>query len=73
MDGDTVLAYTDPVIGGGSVDGHDPAVKRDGEALTSGWLALQSESHPIQFRTVRIRPEDRPDGARTPGAAAGSS
>jgi hypothetical protein len=53
--GDTVLAYARPVIGGGVVNGHDPAAKRDGERLTGGYIALQSESHPIQFRRVLIR------------------
>jgi hypothetical protein len=43
------------VIGGGVVDGFDPAVKQDGRPLTGGFIALQSESHPVQFRQVRIR------------------
>lgn len=53
--GDTVLAYSEPEIGGGVVSGFDPAAKVDGRALTSGWIALQSESHPVQFRHVWIR------------------
>jgi hypothetical protein len=63
MDGDTVLAYTRPVIGGGVVNGFDPSVKQDGRALTGGYIALQSESHPIQFRQVLLRrldPTTRP-------------
>ena len=32
----------------------DPSVKQDGAPLTSGHIALQSESHPIQFRTVEV-------------------
>ena len=55
IDGDTVISYTRPVIGGGVVGGFDPAVKRDGALLTSGYIALQSESHPIQFRSVLIK------------------
>jgi len=55
IDGDTVLAYGSPVIGGGVVDGFDPSEKEDGRALTSGFIALQSESHPIQFRRVALR------------------
>jgi len=53
--GDTVLAYTRPVVGGGVVNGYDPAVKVDGTPLTGGFIALQSESHPVQFRKVWIR------------------
>jgi Domain of Unknown Function (DUF1080) len=55
VNGDTVMEYTKPQIGGGSVSGFDPAVKRDGTPLTAGYIALQSESHPIDFRKVEIR------------------
>lgn len=55
VNGDTVLAYDRPVVGGGNVDGHDPVAKADGSQLTGGYIALQSESHPIQFRSVLIR------------------
>jgi hypothetical protein len=55
VNGDTVLAYTKPRIGGGVVNGFDPAVKKDGTPLTSGWIALHSEGHPIDFRKVEIR------------------
>ncbi|MDH3735093.1 MAG: DUF1080 domain-containing protein [Gemmatimonadota bacterium] len=56
IDGDVVLAYARPVIGGGEVNGHDARHKLDGRPLTGGYIALQSESHPIQFRQVLIRP-----------------
>ena len=55
IDGDTVIAYSRPVIGGGVVDGYDEAVKHDGRALTNGYISLQSESHPIQFRQVLLK------------------
>ena len=55
MDGDTVLAYESPEIGGGVVNAFDPAAKPDGAPLSQGHIALQSESHPIQFRKVWIR------------------
>lgn len=54
VNGKTVLTYEDPQIGGGSVSGYDPAVKRDGAALSEGYISLQSESHPIQFRKVEL-------------------
>ena len=46
VNGETVLRYEKPQIGGGAVAGHDPAVKKDGEILTSGTISLQAESHP---------------------------
>ncbi|HYT82213.1 MAG TPA: DUF1080 domain-containing protein [Gemmatimonadales bacterium] len=55
VNGDTVMEYTKPQIGGGNVSGFDPAVKRDGTPLTAGYIALQSESHPIDFRKVEVR------------------
>lgn len=55
VDGDTVLAYERPEIGGGVVAGFDPAAKRDGTLLTGGYIALQSESHPVQFRRILVR------------------
>jgi hypothetical protein len=54
VNGDTVLEYSKPQIGGGVVNRFDPAVKRDGTPLTEGYIALQSESHPIDFRKVEI-------------------
>jgi len=58
VEGDTVLAYARPVIGGGVVDGFDPAYKVDGAVLAGGYIALQSESHPVQFRRVLIQELD---------------
>ena len=60
IDGDTVLAYARPVIGGGSVNVYDETVKRDGQRLTEGYIALQSESHPIQFRQVLLKRIESP-------------
>ncbi len=54
IDGETVLEYNLPQIGGGVVDGFDPAAKPDGKLLTGGSISLQSESHPVQFRKVEL-------------------
>ena len=54
VDGNAVIEYGNLVVGGEEVNGHRPEVKRDGEPLGSGYIALQSESHPIQFRRVEI-------------------
>lgn len=51
---DTVFSYFNPQIGGGNVSPVDPAVKIDGMRLKSGYIALQSESHPIDFRRVAV-------------------
>lgn len=54
VNGTPVLEYAKPQIGGGMVAEPDSSVKQDGAPLTSGHIALQSESHPIQFRTVKV-------------------
>jgi hypothetical protein len=54
VNGDTVLEYTKPQIGGGVVSNYNPEVKLDGTSLTEGYIALQSESHPVEFRKVEL-------------------
>jgi hypothetical protein len=55
VNGDTVLVYNKPQIGGGAVSGFDPNQKIDGKLLSSGYISLQSESHPVEFRKVEIQ------------------
>jgi hypothetical protein len=54
VNGQTVLTYQRTQIGGGRVSNFDPAVKKDGTLLSEGSIALQSESHPIEFRKVEL-------------------
>lgn len=54
INGDTVLQYTEPQIGGGVVNNYDPAIKQDGKLLSEGFIALQSEGQEIDFRKVEI-------------------
>lgn len=49
-----VLEYQKPQIGGGNVDNYDPKQKTDGKLLDKGFIHLQSESHPIDFRKVEL-------------------
>ena len=55
INGDTVLQYSKPQIGGGVVNNYDPAIKQDGKPLKEGFIALQSEGQPVDFRKVEIR------------------
>jgi len=54
IEGEPVLEYTHPRIGGGVVSGYDPAQKIDGKALTKGFIALQAEGQEVDFRSVRL-------------------
>lgn len=55
VNGDTVMRYSKPQIGGEVVQNFDPKMKQDGKILSSGFIALQSEGQPIDFRKVEIR------------------
>jgi len=65
IDGEIVLAYQNAQIGGGYVNKqYDFAqagvpnpqewAARDGTPLAAGYIALQSESHPIDFRNIEL-------------------
>ncbi len=54
IEGQSVLRYEQPQIGGGNVSVYDPGIKKDGMLLDEGYIALQSESHPIEFRKVEL-------------------
>lgn len=54
INGDTVLQYSKPQIGGGVVNRYDPKIKIDGKILNSGFIALQSEGQEIDFRKITI-------------------
>jgi hypothetical protein len=54
IEGQVVLQYEKPSIGGGVASRFDPAVKKDGALLTEGYIGLQAESQPVEFRNVRL-------------------
>ena len=50
---DTVMTYSNIKIGGGYLS--DNFTDRIGEPLKEGYISLQSEGHPIEFKNIRIR------------------
>ena len=52
IDGETVISYSKLQIGGESVS-DDPPLE-DGTPVTEGYIALQAETHPTEFRTVEL-------------------
>ena len=50
--GDTVLTYSKPQIGGGSLPENYPLP--EGTLLKEGYIALQAESAPTEFRKVEL-------------------
>lgn len=55
IDGETVLAYEKPQIGGDVAHNFDPAIKKDGTLLHEGYIGLQSEGQPVEFRNIRLK------------------
>ena len=54
VEGATVLEYTKPQIGGGNASPVDPGIKVDGTPLTGGYISLQAETAPVDFRKVEL-------------------
>jgi hypothetical protein len=52
--GDTVLTYRRPEIGGGSANNTKPGVLQPGKILTEGTISLQAETAEIDFRKVEV-------------------
>jgi hypothetical protein len=52
VEGDTVLTYTKPQIGGGNGPENYPVPA--GTLLKEGYIALQAESHPTEFRKIEL-------------------
>jgi hypothetical protein len=55
VNGDTVLQYSKPHIGGEVASGFDPREKIDGKPLTEGYIGLQAEGQGVEFREIRLR------------------
>lgn len=51
VQGDTVMTYSKPQIGGDLPEGFPMT---EGTPLSSGYIALQAESHPYEFRKVEL-------------------
>jgi hypothetical protein len=53
-DGQTVLEYTRGQMGGGAVAPVDPAIKVDGTPMASGFISIQAETAPTDFRKIEL-------------------
>lgn len=55
MEGEVVLEYTQPQLDDRESHSRQLIEKRGGELLVSeGWIAIQAESHPTEFRKIEI-------------------
>jgi len=53
VEGKKVLEYTDPTVGGGNGKPDDYPIP-DGTPLKKGYIAIQSEGHPTEFRKIEL-------------------
>src|SRR3954468_10700415 len=54
VEGTKVIEYTRPQMGGGAVAPVDPAVKVDGTPMTGGYISIQAETAPADFRKIEV-------------------
>lgn len=55
IDGKAVIHYSRPTIGGEYLETTSKEIQtRDGQELKGGYISLQSESHPIEFKNIQI-------------------
>ena len=55
INGKNVISYSRPTIGGEFLESTSKETQaKDGQSLTSGYISLQSESHPIEFKNIDI-------------------
>lgn len=54
LGGKVVMEYRNPTIGGGGISGYEESAYREGTALGEGYIAIQAETHPIDFRSIEI-------------------
>ena len=67
IENDTVLTFYKPMIGGGllnrdnldewkanGIDNQDEWLAKDGEPLSNGFIALQAESHAVDFKNIEL-------------------
>lgn len=58
IEGDTVLQYSNPIMGGRAIIGADPAMLIEGKSITSGFIGLQAEGQGVEFRSIKIKELD---------------
>ncbi len=52
VEGDTVISYSDPTVGGDNIPFDYPVP--NGTLLTKGYISLQAEGHPVEFRNIEL-------------------
>lgn len=54
MEGQVVLEFNKPTIGGGNVGGYIESAYKEGTPLKEGYISIQAETHPIDFKSIEL-------------------
>ncbi len=54
VEGEVVLEYKKPMVGSMSIHGFDESLKVDGTPVREGYIAIQAETHPIDFKSITL-------------------
>lgn len=54
MDGEVVLEFNKPTIGGGAISGYTKSAYQEGKPVTEGYISIQAETAPIDFKKIEL-------------------
>ncbi len=54
LEDEVVMEYRKPTIGGGNVSGYKESAYREGAPVKEGFIAIQAETHPIDFKSIEV-------------------
>ena len=54
LNGEVVMEYKSPTMGGGEISGYLEDVYQIGQPLNDGHISIQAETHPIDFKSIEL-------------------
>jgi len=54
LEDSVVMEYRKPTIGGGAISGHKESAYIEGVPLKDGYISIQAETHPIDFKSIEL-------------------
>ena len=54
LEGKVVMEYRKPTMGGGNTSGHKAEIYQEGIPITEGFISIQAETHPIDFKSIEL-------------------
>tara|TARA_R110002167_G_scaffold134051_15_gene319426 strand:- start:1410 stop:2243 length:834 start_codon:yes stop_codon:yes gene_type:complete len=54
LEGQVVMQYSKPTVGGGAISGYKESAYREGTPVTEGYISIQAETHPIDFKSIQL-------------------